>query len=355
MPLLDRLYTKFEYELENLYALSKYPFAKNRLLERMARSIQFVSIETTNICNANCVFCAYQYQERTTGVMTTALFNKIVDEYAEIGGGDVSLTPTVGDPLVDPDLLERIQYARSKPEITSLGLYSNMISLKRFGAEQLVASGLTGLVVSMSGFDEAMYRRVYRSKMYPKVLENIKAFARANNKAGRPVDFAIDMRVDRPLLEVFASDDYKEVADLVGAESIGVKFAYDNWAGKVSQDELLGTMRLRKPPHFRRPRISPCTEMYSGPMIYWDGKVGACGCRDVNASELIVGDANKSHIADIWFGEQIRQLREEFLTPKVRDICKQCTHYNNLSLYLRRDRAEELNAITTPRAVPAGR
>lgn len=94
-------------------------------------------------------------------------------------------------------------------------------------------------------------------------------------------------------------------------------------------------MKLRSHNRLTHPRISPCTELFSGPIVYWDGKVGACGCRDVNARELIIGDANKDHIVDIWFGEEIRKIRAEFLTSKVRDICRTCTHYNNLSLYLR--------------------
>jgi radical SAM protein with 4Fe4S-binding SPASM domain len=72
-------------------------------------------------------------------------------------------------------------------------------------------------------------------------------------------------------------------------------------------------------------------------MIYWDGRVGACGCRDVNASELIIGDVAKSHLSDIWFGAEIAKLRQEFLTADVKEICRRCTHYNNLSLYLRKD------------------
>ena len=169
--------------------------------------------------------------------------------------------------------------------------------------------------------------------------------ALAQTAAGGPVDLRVDMRVDRPIAEVIASKDYREVADLIGTDRIGVKFRYDSWSEKISQDELLGTMRLRKHSWLRRPRISPCTEMFSGPMVYWDGTVGACGCRDVNASELIIGNVNERHIADIWFGAEIQKLRDEFLTPNIRDICKSCTHYNNLSLYLRSDQKDLLATI----------
>ena len=66
-------------------------------------------------------------------------------------------------------------------------------------------------------------------------------------------------------------------------------------------------------------------------MVYWDGSVGACGCRDVNASELIIGNVRDSHLGDIWFGENIRKLRDEFMTAGIKPICANCKHYNNIS------------------------
>ncbi|MGE5538433.1 MAG: radical SAM/SPASM domain-containing protein [Gemmatimonas sp.] len=327
--------TKLAHEMQGLVALARYPLHKDALIARLAGSMPSITIETTNICNANCNFCAYQFQERPTGVMSWELFEKVVRDFIDCGGGGVSLTPTVGDPLVDPHIVARLRWLKSQPAITGVGMYSNMISLARFTAAALVASGLDSLVVSTSGFDEAMYRRVYRSKMYRKVFQNIQDFAKANNAAGRPVDFKIDMRIDRPIREVMRTPDYRTIANLVGAENIGFKRRYDNWAGKIAQRDLSGTMKLRRRPSFRRPRISPCSELYTGPIVYWDGRVGACGCRDVNASELIIGDASKQHLGDIWFGEEIKKLRREFLTPAVKDICKQCTHYCNLSNFLR--------------------
>ena len=332
-------------ELQTAYALVKYSVAKDALIERLAHAIPSVAIETTNICNADCVFCAYQYQERATGVMSMELFKKIIDEYDDVGGGSIGLTPTVGDPLVDKHIVERIRYARGKKNIKTIGMHSNMIALERTGADALVLSGINALSVSTSGFDKDMYERVYRSKEYPRALRNILAFAKANNAAGTPVDFRIELRVDRSFGEVASSKDYQTVAEAVGADRMLIKFRYDNWAGKISQEDLSGNMKLRSHVRVDLTRISPCSEMYSGPVVYWDGKVGACGCRDVDARELIIGDATKSHIAEIWMGEEIRRLREEFLTPAVRPICTSCTHYQNLSIFLRPDRTKLLAAI----------
>lgn len=339
------VYSKVKYELQTLWALASYPLRKKEVLGRLERAIPSLSVETTNICNANCVFCAYQYQKRPEGIMAMPLFERLISEYAGVGGGDLNLTPTVGEPLADRHIIERIKIARANPAIRQIGMYSNLISLERFGAEALVRSGLTSLTVSTSGLQEEMYLRVYRSKEYRRMLRNLMAFSRANLAAGSPVDLFVDMRADRPAQEVFSFADYKALAELIGPDRIGLKFRYDNWAGKITQDQLTGNMQLRSSVNFLRPRISPCSELYSGPMVYWDGRVGACGCRDVDASELIIGDATKAHIADIWLGQELAVLREEFLSPKIKDICKTCTHYSPIAILMRPDHAKYLKDI----------
>lgn len=365
MRRLNAIQRLFEKELDNIAAHSRFLITGDALAKRLANSFPGLGIETTNICNANCTFCAYQYQERPTGVMAMDLYRRIIDQYCEIGGGGMGLTPTVGDPLVDPHIVERIRYARAKPEIANIDMNSNMIRLARFSPEALIDAGLTTLEVSTTGFDAEMYQRVYRSKMHDKVYKAIVAFARANNARGRPVNFRSAMRVDRPRDEVQSMERHKVIEDLVGPENIGINYFFDNWAGKIKAEDLTGTMALRGDGlrnrirlNLRRPRISACTEMYSGPMVYWDGRVGACACRDVNASELIIGNVNERPLADIWFGAEVQKLRDEFLTSKVPNICRGCTHYNNLSHLLRKSSAEVLQkalARERPRTAAARR
>jgi len=336
------LRSKLAYEARKLFAHVKFEFQRERILHLLELSMPTISIETTNICNANCVFCAYQFQSRPKGVMQDSVFVKVIDEFSDLGGGELSFTPTVGDPLVDPSLVERIKYARSKPNIHKIFMYTNMISLDLIGVNELIKSGINSIMVSTSGFDAEMYKRVYRSAKYKQMLSNVKKFAQANNDAGRPVDFQVDMRVDRPISQVLGYPDYHEVECLIGSEKMGVKFRYDNWSGLIEPGALTGNMKLRRAIPKKR---SPCSELYSGPMVYWDGRVGACGCRDINASELIIGDVRDTHLGEIWFGDAIEQLRREFVTDSIKPICRSCTHYNSVAVtLLHEDRIAHINA-----------
>ena len=49
---------------------------------------------------------------RKLSIMSNANTKKAVAEYNYLGGGTVSFTPVVGDPLVDKNLIEKIKICR---------------------------------------------------------------------------------------------------------------------------------------------------------------------------------------------------------------------------------------------------
>ena len=57
--------------------------------------------------------------------MESDLYHKIICEYNEIGGGNLGLTPTVGDPLVDKEIISKIKFARGKKNINKIDFIAN--------------------------------------------------------------------------------------------------------------------------------------------------------------------------------------------------------------------------------------
>lgn len=323
------LINKIISEIKKGISFPKKYFLRDRIQKKLMKLVYGVNIETTNICNANCIFCAYQHQTRSMGIMDKELFKKIVEEYSKLGGGNLGLTPTVGEPLADKFILDRISYARKYSNINKIGFYSNLISVKNFGAENIIKSGLTDLVLSTSGFDEKMYERVYRSKQYKKMFQNLQDLIKINNSKNNPVNITISMRSDKSETETRNFPDYLKLIKILSPKKIDYKYRYDDWAGKISTLDLTGTMKLRnKNLTFR---FSPCAEFFSGPHIYWNGDVGICGCRDVDAKELIIGNIKEKRLEEIWYNKNHQKLMDSFMNdPK--DICKKCSHYNNISV-----------------------
>lgn len=284
-----------------------------------------LGIEVTNLCNANCVFCAYQYRARPVTFMSQETFEMIVDQYVSMGGGEggIGLTPIVGDPLIDRNLVRKIAYARSFHQMKEIHLTTNAILLTQELFEKLVDAGLTSMTISMSGFDEEEYKRIYRNFNYPKVIANLKAIAGSDRFKKCKVE--IGLRTDGlfPWLkkEYWAFRTFGFV--------ISRNWFFDNWSGQIQNDDLTRYMFLR--PERRSKRI-PCHMLYAGPQVLADGVVTACGCRDLEGtSELRLGSIQEHTLSEIIGKGKLEVLRERFIQGELPDVCKDCRHYSPMS------------------------
>lgn len=291
------------------------------------KKLRALTIETVNICNANCIFCGYQYMKRKKQLMGDETFKKAIGDFVMIGG-DLHLTVVVGDPLLDPKFVERVSYARSFSCIKNISTITNCLNLHKIGAKNLLNSGLNEIGVSMTAFDAEMYRRIYRSKRYEQMKQNVLDLLRANNELGRPVKISIGLRIDKPMEEVRNYYGFNEVVEL--ADSVDANYYFDSWSGRIKQENLVGNMKIRpKVFHFMR-KNNPCSMMYSGVGVLVDGTVTVCPCRDLNGdSDLVIGNINESSLHDIYYSKHLEELRNNWLEGKyIPDICRDCSHYN---------------------------
>jgi MoaA/NifB/PqqE/SkfB family radical SAM enzyme len=286
-------------------------------------------VEVTNICNANCIFCAYRFQTRKKMFMSEEIYSKTLQDYCAIGGGELRIESCVGDPLVDLNFLERVQEARSHPEITKITTLTNGISLDRVGIEKLLESGINEISISMGPWEEKLYQAIYRCKDYQRVRQNVTQLLKMNGNVGFPLSIKICFRSNLSMKRTLGLPDYKAIRHF--PHEIEFNTDFDTWLRIITQKDLLRGMHIR--PIIRLER-EPCYWFYDGPMVFADGKVGLCGCRDFDAnSELIVGDILKDSLLDIWQSEAVCRLREQFWKGDFPDICRKCTTYANLDFY----------------------
>ncbi|MGZ8158687.1 MAG: radical SAM protein [Methylobacter sp.] len=296
-------------------------------------------IELTNICNADCIFCAYQYQTRHEKIMADEVYLKALDDYCAMGGGDFMLTVSVGDPAVDPNFIRRIKEARLRSEIAGIETITNAVALKSQQIEELIHSGITRIQISTGPWDQSLYTKIYRNKSYKKVIKNVRQLLEKNVEAGCPVEIKIAFRSNLTMQETLSLPDYKEIAHL--PHSIEFNADFDTWTGEIKEGDLLPGMYLRP---LSELEPEPCYWLYDGPIVFVDGSVGLCGCRDYNAdSELIVGNIMQRPLLEIWQSEKVKKLRERFRSGTFPSICRSCSTYSNLDMYRRKpgsDRAD---------------
>src|SRR5579863_4575510 len=316
-----------------------YPLHKT--LDAMAVRPFELHLELTNLCNADCVFCPYQFQTRQTQFMPDAVFQKAIGDYVAIGGGSVGLTPIVGDALIDPKFLERVRYLRSLPQVDRIWLTTNCILLDRFGVEAVLQSGINALNVSTAGFDAEMYQRVYRNASYQRMRRNVVELVERNSAMGSPVAITIALRPDRPLDAVMADPDFQPI--LAHKPQLDFTWSFTSANGRITRDILPASMKLR----VVSSRPEACVNTYNGPMVLPDGTVMGCSCvAAMDATKnLGIGNILQAHLSEIWTGAATQTLRASFAGNTLNSTCKGCDMYRDLEFYRTRDgrRRAELN------------
>src|SRR5918997_907744 len=104
---------------------------------------EIVQIESTNICNAKCVFCPRDEMHRRQGVMNFDLYRNIVDECAELGITHVRVH-NYGEPFVDRRLVDKVRYAKEQG-IREVGMISNGSLITDDVARGMIDAGLDAI------------------------------------------------------------------------------------------------------------------------------------------------------------------------------------------------------------------
>ncbi len=297
------------------------------------RSSSTLQTGVTNICNAKCSFCAYPKvvanKTLQTGIMPFDVFKKAVDEWAAVGGQNLDLTPVVGDPLIDPGLLEKVDYAVNRARIKNVMLTTNAILLNRNDIyKRLINLGIGGVFISTQGASREAYEKIYGVNHYPEVISGIRNLLEYNQKQGEPAHIVIRFRnAEKPSQIVRSKDFIKNIKPYL-SEKVRINFTvdFDNWGGTILPTDMSGFMKLRKLP----PRLDvPCRSLF-GFVVSHDGSVRLCGCRLIRTDldDLVVGNIREKSLEEISKGEEAWSIIKGFYFGKRPATCVECTIYS---------------------------
>lgn len=302
------------------------------------RFINF-GMEITNICNANCTFCAYRYQEKKKSVITMDNYKKLIDSYSMVGGGPMTFTPTVGDPLVDPKIIEKIEYSKSKKNITSILLYTNGILLNKFGFKTVLNSGIDRLAISTYVGSKEGYIKYYQKNKYEIVIKNIIEISKLNSELGNPVLITLHLRVERDKTTWQNTKEYLEISKYIKEKDIQFLTTYDTWGGKIKKEDLPEGCEIDIPIDLNdKIKSGPCFELYRRVHILPDLNVGACICVDLE-NEINIGNLNHQNLNEIWKGNKIKSFRSNWSKGIIPEVCKNCTRYEPVNNFIQKNRA----------------
>jgi MoaA/NifB/PqqE/SkfB family radical SAM enzyme len=269
--------------------------------ERARSMPEIVQIESTNICNAKCVFCPRDEMHRRQGIMTVELFRKIVDECVELGITHVRMH-NYGEAFIDKQLVDKVRYAKEKG-IREVGVISNGSLITEAVARGMIEAGLDAINISVDAAGKEVFEATRLGLKYDKVIANIERLVRLRAESGkrRPKLILSFVRQNNTADEQAFIEHWRAIADKVHVTDL------HNWAGTLNTESDVNY---------------PCYRPWLTFTVLWDGRVSLC-CADFDG-KTILGDLNTSSIRDIWNAEPYRDARRQHLESGGPEICRAC-------------------------------
>jgi radical SAM protein with 4Fe4S-binding SPASM domain len=282
-----------------------------------------IFIALTRKCNANCVFCAYQFatkEERSH--MPIDLFDQLIEHVKRTGIKQVMLSPNIGEPTIAPNFIEKVKRIR-QAGVRKIEMTTNALYLHKIGIDNLLTDGPDVINISFAGFDKEMYERDFRVKHYERTRDNILELLRANQRRGRPRVINFWLRGDATIEEMMAQPEVAEVREL--ADKVSAMTEVDNWIGLIKQEAL--------PPGYKiqddKPRLSarPC-RLLLDLTVHPDGDIHLCSCRNVSGDpDMRIGNLKEMSLAEAHAKiPNVLRKWEAGMPPKT---CQSCSMYND--------------------------
>lgn len=302
-----------------------------------------ISVEPTNLCNNDCLYCSRQNMTRPTGYMALETMQKIANEVAEHSKNCPVATRFggFGEPLLHPKLPEMIKMAKSAGALTLS--FTNGRFLTEEKMEALMSAGLDEIRFSSAGLDEKTHNDVRLKSDYQRdFLGKIQMARKIRDKNPKKTPYL------SILTHVLIKGDNKTAEAEKYAEFLL------QWADKVAIDltDYNHVQNIeRAKPYFERCGVDQnyqaCVELLIRKAVWWDGTIVTCDTYwDKAEDQLVLGNMTKGDkIGDCYKSPQWRKLIDDLGGPNFKHsdykICQNC--YRITDRYEEMKRHSQLN------------
>lgn len=245
---------------------------------------KYIQIETSIVCNSNCIFCPHKEMQRGPNYMEDFVWKKIIDESR---GRNIIYRPfMINEPFVDLRMPEILKYIRQDPT-AKVEFNSNGNFHPKFDYAAALEAGIDWVRFSIDGFTEETFKKTGRGGNFQKIVHNVQDFIKERNRQKSKCHIEIRM-IDMDLTRAEQNDFisfWKKYADEASITQL-----YDwPWSGQTGCFP------------------APCPKIKSEMFFMVDGQAVLC-CWDAFARGII-GDVKKQTVEEIWLGNPNQQYR----------------------------------------------
>jgi MoaA/NifB/PqqE/SkfB family radical SAM enzyme len=274
--------------------------AKRMTLPPFPRQIQ---VETSNICNHSCEFCAYTLMERPKRHMNRDLFRRIVREAYECGAREIGLFAGA-EPLTCKWIDEYIAYCR---ELGYEYMYisTNGVLADEAKLQKVLDAGLSSIKFSVNGGDRETYKLVHGRDDFDKVVRNIMFVSEYRKTLPQPIYLGVSF-VGMP----HTLHSLEQLRELIGPHVDEILY-YDasNQSGQMPE--------LPDPPY------RDCHLPFNKAHFSLEGYLKVC-CNDYE-NYLAVESLENMSIMEAWHSARFQALRQRHIDDDLDGtICANC-------------------------------
>ncbi len=246
-----------------------------------------IQLETTNVCNAHCVFCPH-YKFDKFGTMADALYKKIVDNASKLSIKRF-IPMLTGEPFCDPWFIDRLKYAREKLDCT-IDVFTNGSLLTRGIIDQLKGIENLNLSVSLNGVTPETRLKLMGLDDFMEVVESIKYMKEAGLSHRATMVAYPDINAEE--IDSFLKTGNKLIP-------------YQSWCNEQYEHT--------------RMLYSYCPRRSTYMTVRYNGDVVLC-CFDP-FGKVVFGNLNGQTIEEVWDSDEHREAQE----TQDYNICRNCT------------------------------
>ena len=291
---------------------------------------KMINIQASSSCQLKCKGCRGSFDDKflkeagKNSFIEDSIFKTIVQKCIQSGIQYVELTPAIGDPFLDKNIENKINYLTSLPEIKLIILTTNLLKFDSELFKRLLKNNKVFLNVSVYGVDEKTYEEETGRNLFNKFFKNfktlytlikeeekIKSFVQLTNRT------SFMLGDDFPKCDVlYLIDLYTRIKNvrLDSSEIFNI-----NRAGSVDRDDLNFAKGNKD---IKRSGLCPHGPGLGGGILP-NGDVLFCPFNDIYRTG-VVGNIFKESLTDIYKGDKFQEIVENHNNNIYNGICAKC-------------------------------
>jgi radical SAM protein with 4Fe4S-binding SPASM domain len=286
-----------------------------------------LSFEPTTTCNLSCPECPSGLKNFTRKIGDSE-WEKYQKWINEVHSHLIYLYLYFqGEPFMNKDFCKMIKAAHDKNIYTVTSTNGHFLTTRV--AEEVVASGLDRLIISIDGSTQEVYEQYRKGGKLDKVLQGTQNMIDAKRKLNSKKPFIIfQMLVVAP--NEHQIEEVKAIGKKMGVDKVILKTAqiYDFERGNelIPKQDKYSRYKKRADGSYiiKNEMKNQCWKLWHSAVSTFDGQILPC-CFDKDA-QYTMGKWDDAHFHSIWKSKNYDDFRQKLLLSRSQiDICKNCS------------------------------